>query len=176
MAVIQTFKPERLDALAMFAQADRFRTVFEAPSFEALRDVDIPDGVVGKDEPFIIELDLNQPVARAFDLFGAEFLFRNAMPEGLDLVDIHSAGPSRVVIETVGDPIPFFLIGAFLARHWVFLFLGAIGLSISLGFLIAAVRGKSPASLLGIPSLRELAPWLIGGGVAVVGLVILTRR
>ena len=109
------------------------------------------------------------PVARAFDLAGAEWIFRYNMPEGLDLVDVHSDGDSKVVIEAEADPVWLLAIPAFIKAHWIAISLLSIGIMIGLSALVRSVSVlvKSPVT----------QDWkmimMIGGAVALA--YILTR-
>ena len=140
-------------------------TVFEGPGLQSIRtvrDVEIPPG-----HPFVIELVLAIPVARAFDLPLAERIFRPIMPPGLELQDVHSDGSSTVIIESLtrdvstrhemGQAEMGFLpavaaVAGFLAVHWLGVSLSIIGISVALGFLVTTIRGKTLLGVLGIPS------------------------
>ena len=125
-----------------------WRTVAEGTSLDTLHNL-IGDEEFGKGVPIRFELNLNQPVARLFDLAGAEWIFKNKMPVGLDLIDVHSEGDSKVIIETESDPVWLFAIVGFVKVHWLAISLITIGIFLALALLVVAVKVKSPEIALG---------------------------
>ncbi len=124
-----------------------WRTVAEGTSLDTLHNL-VGDEEFGKGVPIRFELSLNQPVARLFDLAGAEWLFKNKMPEGLDLIDVHSEGDSKVIIEAESDPVWLFAIVGFVKVHWLAISLIAIGITLALALLVTAVKVKAPEKAL----------------------------
>ena len=87
---------------------------------------------------------LGIPTARAFDLPGAEAIFRPVMPEGMRLLDVHSPDNREIVVveaEVITNPaVTTASIIAFVAANWLRLSLVAIGIMVALGFLITSIR------------------------------------
>lgn len=139
------------------ARQDGLTVVFEASGFDD-PDAQIADVALQPGQPFIIDLTLRLPVAAAFDLAGAESIFRSAMPAGLKLMDVHSNGQNIVVIETVVVDVPeesasatasmsiwplLLRIGAWILVRWKLLSLIGIGLFFGLGFLVSGITGRT---------------------------------
>jgi len=104
-----------------------------------------------KGTPLRVVMDLKLPVGRAFDLPGAELVFKRFIPPGLILKDVHSEGSRRAVVELEADPAWIPAVALFIARHWSGLILGAIGISLALSLLILSVRLEAPEKLLEVP-------------------------
>ena len=119
-----------------------WKTVASGSSFEDLKTL-VPDRELKKGDRLKIELTLNQPVARLFDLAGAELMFRGSMPDGLDLIDVYGEGNNKVVI--IGEADPIFLVAAvtFIARNWLTLALLSLGITSALGYLVTAIKVKA---------------------------------
>jgi len=120
-----------------------WQTIAEGTTLETLHNT-VADRELPKGTPVRFELDLNQPVARLFDLAGAEWIFKGRMPEGLDLVDVHSEGDNRVVIEAESDPVWIVALAGFVKVHWLAISLVSIGIFLALGLLVIAIKVKSP--------------------------------
>lgn len=143
----------------------KWRTVAEGTSLDTLHNT-IGDIEFGKGVPIRFELSLSQPVARFFDLAGAEWIFKNQMPEGLDLIDVHSEGDSTVIIETESDPVWLFAIVGFVKVHWLAISLITIGIFLALALLVTAIKVKSPEVAL------AEAKWIFIA-LAVIAVVLL---
>ncbi len=130
-----------------------------------------PGVLIGGDKVRFV-LQLNEPVAPAFNLAGAELIFRNTMPPGLILDDVRGDGWYLVTIEAHATSPHFAAIGAWLAANWVRLALGTIGITVALGALIASISFLVLA-IRAPGTIPETAKWIaIGlGGLAVVGWV-----
>lgn len=140
-----------------------FFQIATADSFEELAEI-MPNLGIPKGKRVRVVMQLNAPVAPAFDLPGAELIFEAVMPEGLTLVDVWGEGWSTAVVEMEADPAWLVPIGSYLAIHWVALALAAIGLVI-LGVLIAGVA----ITVTGV--IERLPPW---GWVAIGSIAIIT--
>jgi len=119
--------------------------------------------------PIRFAMDLKLPVAKSFDLFGAELIFRGAMPEGVDLIDVHSEGNYRVVVEAEADPVWLLAAVAFVKVHWVSLLLGAIALTFTLGFLVMTIKMDVPEEF--VAGLAGITKWVVIG-IAVLAVII----
>jgi hypothetical protein len=124
-------------------------------------------------------LTLNQAVAHFFDVAGAELIFRSVMPPGLILDDVYSIDASTVGIDAHATSPPFAAIGAWIAANWMWVALGAIGITVALGLLVAGISFlvlsiKSPEAA------ADTAKWVaIGLGfiaVGIVGIVIFSGK
>lgn len=153
---------------------EEFYTVAEAGSFEELKEI-MPDLVIPKGERVRFVMELNQPVAPAFNMPGAELLFRAVIPEGLTLIDVRGEGWTTAIVECESDPIHLAAIGAFLLLHWKALALIAIGITLALGFLILSIRVDATKAVEAIP---EAAKWVAIGlfGAAALGLTYLAIK
>lgn len=153
---------------------EEFFTVAEAGSFEELDKV-LPQLEIPKGAKVRFVMELNAPVAPAFDLPGAEIIFGGAMPEGLELIDVYGEGWSTAVVEAESDPVHLAAIGTFLVAHWLGLSLAAIGIMVALGFLITSIRIDATEVAEALP---ETAKWIaVGlGGIALIGLVSLLAK
>lgn len=156
----------------------KFKQVAKAGSFQELAKV-IPDLELPHGERCRIVMQLNVPFAKAFDLAGAEHLFRPNLPAGLTLVDVWGEGWYTVVVEAesnLGPALP--VICAFLVQHWLGLSLATIGILVALGFIVATVA-LLVTSVTAPEAIPETAKWLVLGGVATVAVVgagyLLTR-
>lgn len=153
---------------------EEFYTVVEATSFDELKEI-MPRLEIPKGERIRFVMELNQPVAPAFDLAGAELIFGAVMPEGLTLIDVYGIGWTTAVVEAEVDPVWLPVVGAFLLAHWKGLALAAIGIAVALGFLILSIRVDVTKAIEAAP---KVAKWLaIGlGGAAVLGLTLLAAK
>lgn len=153
---------------------EEFYTVAEASSFDELKEI-MPRLQIPKGERVRFVMELSQPSAPAFDLVGAELIFRPLMPEGLTLIDVYGIGWTTAVVECEADPVWLPAVGAFLLAHWKALSLVAIGIALALGFLIVAIRVDVTKAIEAAP---EVAKWVaIGlGAVAVLGLTLLATK
>lgn len=159
-------------SLYSFGQTQPWVTVAEGTTLDTLV-ATVPDREFGKDVPIRFELELKFPFAKLFDLAGAEAIFRSKLPEGLDLVDVHSQGNSKVIIEAVSDPVSLAAIVAFVAARWLAIALVTIGITLALGLLVIAIKVKSPEEFLekGV----DLVKWGVIGGLG-IGSLLLVRE
>ncbi|RLC72504.1 MAG: hypothetical protein DRI26_02850 [Chloroflexi bacterium] len=151
-------------------------TVAEGTTLDTLQ-ATIPNMEFPKGTPLRAVMDLKLPVASAFDLAGAELLFRPRMPEGVILKDVHSEGPSRVVIEAEVDPAWLLAIVGFIKAHWLAISLISIGLMFTLGFLVIAIKLQAPEEV--VRPIPEILKWVVIGVCGVGGLLLvreLVRR
>ncbi len=157
-------------------------TIFEGDSLDSIQPSIDAATELKPGAPFIIEMDLRLPVARAFDLAGAESIFRSKMPPGIDLLDVHSSGSRRVIVQArvqsvqaqdgyaASAAIVLAAIGAFIAAHWVAISLLSIGVFVSLAFLVTAIRGKSITVSSPIGEVADLLKWGAIAAVVVWGI------
>lgn len=122
---------------------------------------------------FTVRRPLGVPIARAFDLPGAEAIFRAILPPQLRVVDVHSPDDrDQVVVEAIvenPDPISTkLLVGAIVAR-WTGKSLLVIGIGLALGAIIIAIR-------IDTELIPEMHFWTIVGVVVVVLILVSGRR
>lgn len=123
-------------------------TIAEGTSLSNLKQL-VADRELKKGVPVRFEITLNLPVAHAFDMAGAEHIFRPMMPAGLDLKDVYSPDDKyQVVIEAESDPVWIVAIVAFVKAHWLAISLITIGIALALGFLVASIKVKAPIEAL----------------------------
>lgn len=172
-------------------QGQALQTLFNVGSFGEIFDLSFPEGTTLKaGSPFIIEMDIKFLLAKAFDVAGAELVFKPFIPEGLRLVDVRSSGFSTVVVEmevedaaalgqgdTAQMGIAPLLIAAlgFIATNWLGISLATIGIAFGLGFLVNAIRGKGAlgGDGSGIGDIKDIATigLLLVGGVILLGVI-----
>lgn len=147
-----------------------WKTVAQGATIDSLEAV-VGDFELRKGCPIRYTMDLKLPLAKAFDLAGAEWLFKGVMPEGVALKDVHSAGWSTVVIEAEADPAWLLAALAFVKIHWIGLGLIAIGLTFTLGFLVMAIKMDVPEEFL--KGAVEWTKWVVIGLAVLVGYRLL---
>lgn len=139
--------------------------VFQAGSLSALEDI-TASALLEPGSTFVVELQLNQPVASAFNLAGAESVFSPVVPPGLSLVDVRGVGTRTVVVEmrvddeaeaaasqglmevrsagvvTMGIAPAIAVVARFIAASWITRSLLAIGIFLTLDALVSGVTGR----------------------------------
>lgn len=87
--------------------------------------------------------------AKRFDFFDAEYVFAPYVPDGVDLIDVHSEGNLGVIECEADPPVPLIAIVAFAVRLLV---IGAIVAAVVIGIKVfidvAGVTGFTPAVLI----------------------------
>ena len=123
-----------------------WETIAEGPGIEELRTIAERKLLKGTRVRFIMRTKTwaGIPTARAFDLPGAELIFRPVMPKGMKLLDVHSPDDRELVVvkaEVIANPVvTTSTIVAFVAANWFKLSLVAIGIMVALGFLVTSIR------------------------------------
>ncbi len=153
--------------------SDNFTLIAQAADFDELNnELAQNPGRLDSGDRVRFTMQLNGPYAPAFNLPGAELLFRDKMPPGLILDDVHGEGWSTVVIEAHATSPWFAAVGAWLVSEWYIIPLVAIGISLILGtaitsisFLVSAVRAPE--------TVPKTAMWIaVGvGGLALISLL-----
>lgn len=139
--------------------------VFQAGSLSALEDI-TASALLEPGSTFVVELQLKQPVAAAFNLAGAESVFSPVVPPGLSLVDVRGVGTRTVVVEmrvddeaeaaarqglmevrsagvvTMGIAPAIAVVARFIAASWITRSLLAIGIFLTLDALVSGVTGR----------------------------------
>jgi hypothetical protein len=117
-------------------------------------------------------MELNGPYAPAFNLAGAELLFRDKMPPGLILDDVRGEGMTTVIIDAHATSPWFAAVGAWLVSEWYIIPLIAIGISLILGAAITSI-GFAVAFARSPQTIPQTAMWIaLGvGGLALIGVI-----
>lgn len=96
----------------------------------------------------------------AFDIFGAELLFKPFVPEGVDLIDV-SGENGYGIVEMEADPIWFGALLGFIKAHWLAIAIGGAILAVSVAFIWIYIK------ISGI--VGAAMPWLMVGGIFILG-------
>lgn len=133
---------------------------------DVTEDMELPKGTRVR-----ITMDFIMPVGYFFDLPGAEYIFRPVMPEGVDLIDVHSNGAWGAIVEGRVDPawlIPLLTS----VKFWAGVSLLAIGISVALGILVGWVRGdvEFPGA-----DIKDIVKWGAIGAIGVFGIKLFSE-
>lgn len=152
-------------AWTLLAASDSIETLGD----DVFEDMELPKGTRVR-----VTMDFNLPVGYFFDLPGAEYIFRPVMPEGVDLIDVHSNGAWGAVVEGVVDPALLLAILGFIKVHWLAISLITIGITFGLTELIKAIRFDGD-----VPSFAEniatIVKWGAIGAIGVSGIKFLSE-
>ena len=114
---------------------------------------------------------MNTSVSWAFDMAGAELAFSGSVPEGMELVDVWGEN-GQAIVEMEADPAFLAPVIAWIAAHWVALFIG-----VATGFILGAITTAVVAFVLKTPGIIQLPVMLIiGAAIGIVGLALLSAR
>ena len=98
----------------------------------------------------------------AFDIAGAELVFKPFIPEGLDLVDVYGEG-GQGIVDMEADPAWLVAMLAFIKAHWL-----AITIA---GFILVAIISFIRV-MIKLPAVAQIPIWLILGAAAGVFALI----
>jgi len=118
-------------------------------------------------------MSLNTPIGKLFSLPGAEYLFRPAMPPGIDLVDVYGQDSRTVVVEgVVASPLFVLAAAGFIARHWVGLSLLTIGVLWGLAAIVYLIKFDGELMPIG-----DMLKWVVVGigGILVLRVLSIAR-
>lgn len=125
-------------------------------------DMELPKGTKMR-----VVMDLKYPVAWAFDVAGAELLFRPFVPEGMTLVDVYGEG-SQGFIDMEADPAWLLTTLAFIKAHWLAITIAGFTLALLISFIYIAIK---------VPAIVQIPIWLIIGAIGgAVGIIYLGSR
>lgn len=114
-----------------------------------------------------VVMDLKMPLGWIFDVAGAELIFKPFIPGGVTLVDVYGEG-SQGIVEMEVDPAWLLAALAFIKAHWL-----AITIA---GFLLTAIIATIIVlAKIAIAPALPVAAIAIGGGLALVGVLLATR-
>lgn len=112
-----------------------------------------------------VVLNLTLPLGWAFNLPGAELIFRPFIPDGTDLVDVYGEG-SEGIVELEADPVWLLAFLLFLKAHWLAITIAGFVLATIIALIIVLVKiAVSPA--------LPIAGIAIAGGLALIGVLAL---
>ncbi len=157
---------------------DNYQPVAQAGSFDELNTkLAATGGRLNSGDRVRFMLQLKEPLAPAFNLAGAELIFSRIMPKGLILDDVRGEGFTTVIIEAHATSPQLAAIGAWLAANWVWVTLGAIGITVALGVLVASAAFLV-LSIHAPEVIPQTAMWIgLGlGGLTAIGLIAYATR
>ena len=112
-----------------------------------------------------VVLDLKLPIGWAFDLAGAELIFKPFIPEGVDLVDVYGEG-SEGIVEMEADPVWLLAFLAFIKAHWLAITIAGVVLATIIALIIVLVK-------IAVAPALPIAGIAIAGGLALIGVLAL---
>lgn len=115
-----------------------------------------------------VEMDLKMPLGWAFDVAGAEGVFRPFTPEGMKLIDVYGEG-SRGIVEMEADPAWLLAFLAFIKVHWVAILIASLVLGAIVAMITVLVKIAAAPTL-------PVATLAIIGGLVLLGVMLLPGR
>lgn len=125
-------------------------------------DMELPKGT-----KMMVVMDLKFPVGWAFDVAGAEWLFKPFTPDGMDLIDVYGEG-SQGFVEMEADPAWLVAVLAFIRAHWLAITIAGLALALIISFISVMIKLPPVAA---IP-----VTLLVGVALGVVALILLSSR
>lgn len=103
----------------------------------------------------------------AFDVAGAELVFRPFVPDGLELIDVYGES-GQGIIDMEADPAWLLAVLAFIKAHWLAITIAGFALAAIISFITVMVK---------VPAIAQIPFWLIIGAAAgIIGLAVLSAR
>jgi len=103
----------------------------------------------------------------AFDIAGAELVFKPFIPEGLDLIDVYGEN-GQGIVDMEADPVWLAAALVFIKAHWLAITIAGFALATLISFIYVMVK---------VPAIVQIPFWLIVGAVAgVAGVLVLAAR
>ncbi|MBA7644268.1 hypothetical protein ES703_52010 [subsurface metagenome] len=121
-----------------------------------------------KGSKLLVVMDLKLPLGFLFDIAGAELLFKPFVPDGMDLIDVYGEG-SQGFVEMEADPAWLLAVLAFVKAHWLAITIATFVLAAIIAAIIVLVK-------IAVAPALPIAAIAIGGGLALLGIVLLSRR
>lgn len=144
----------------------RWQTVAEGTSLYNLSET-IADMELTKGTKIKVVMDLKWPVAWAFDVAGAELIFKPFIPDGVDLIDVYGEG-NKGIVDMEADPIWLGAFVLFIKTHWLAIAIALFTLGILISFITIAIK---------VPAIAQIPIWLVVGAIGgAVGILYLASR
>lgn len=103
----------------------------------------------------------------AFDMAGAELIFKPFIPDGLDLIDVYGES-GQGIVDMEADPAWLLGVLLFIKAHWVAITLAGLALYAIISFISVMVK---------VPAVAQIPiALIIGAAVGIVGLTLLATR
>lgn len=115
-----------------------------------------------------VVMDLKLPLGWAFDIAGAELIFKPFTPEGVTLIDVYGEG-SQGIVELEADPAWLIPVLAFIKAHWLAITIAGFLLTAIIAAIIVLVK-------IAVAPALPVAALAIGGGLALVGILAMAAK
>ncbi len=116
-----------------------------------------------KGSKLMMVIDLKLPLGGAFDLPGAELIFKPFIPDGVALIDVYGEG-SQGIVEMEADPAWLLAVLAFIKAHWLAITIAGFVLTAIIASIIVLVK-------IAVAPALPIAAIAIGGGLALIGIL-----
>lgn len=113
-------------------------------------------------------IDLKLPLGWAFDMAGAELIFKPFIPDGMTLIDVYGEG-SQGIIDMEADPAWLLAILAFIKAHWLVIMIAGFVLTAIIASIIILVK-------IAIAPTLPVAAIAIVGGLVLMGILLARRQ
>lgn len=110
-----------------------------------------------------VVIDLKLPLGWAFDMAGAELIFRPFTPDGMTLIDVYGEG-SQGIVEMEADPAWLLAVLAFIQAHWLAITIAGFVLTAIIAAIIILVK-------IAVAPALPVAAIAIGGGLVLIGIL-----
>jgi len=110
-----------------------------------------------------VVMDLKLPLGWAFDIAGAELIFKPFVPDGMELVDVYGEG-SQGIVEMEADPAWLLAALVFIKAHWLAITITGLFLTAIIATIIVLVK-------ISVAPALPIAAIAIGGGLALIGVL-----
>lgn len=144
----------------------QWQTVGEGTSLFDLKEV-VADMQLTKGTKMRVVMDLKLPVGWAFDVAGAELLFKPFVPDGMKLLDVYGEG-NQGIVEMEADPAFLLAVLGFIKAHWLAITIAGVVLAVLVSFIVVMIK---------VPPVLQPPIWLlVGAAVAILGLTLIRAK
>lgn len=123
----------------------------------------VADMKLPKGSDLMVVMDLKLPLGWAFDVAGAELLFKPFVPDGMALTDVYGEG-SVGIVEMKADPAWLLAILVFIKANWLAIIIAGFVLTVIIVFITVLVK-------IAVAPTLPVAAIAIGGALAVIALL-----
>lgn len=123
----------------------------------------VADMELTKGSKLKVVMDLKLPLGWAFDVAGAELIFKPFVPAGMTLVDVYGEG-SQGIVEMEADPAWLVAVLVFIKAHWLAITIAGLILTAIIASIIVLVK-------IAVAPALPIAALAIGGGLALIGIL-----